>query len=97
MTFENWLTTFVDETDKINTHDEFAVEYNVKGQSGVYEYKMSEVMDFLFTADEQIQERVKNDVVKMDFHNVPAKDFRFYFTCVARAMANVYMVNFATN
>ena len=97
MAFEKWLKAFVDETDKINTNDEFAVEYNVNGQAGVYEYKMAEIMEFLFTADEKIQERVKSDVVKMDFHNVPAKDFKFYFTQVAKAMANVYQVNYAAS
>ena len=97
MTFESWLKMFVDETNKINMNDEFAVEYKVNGQAGVYEYKMSEIMEFLFTADEKIQERVKSDVCKMDFHNVPAKDFKFYFTQVAKAMANVYMVNYAAS
>ncbi len=97
MAFENWLKAFVDETDKISINDEFAVEYNVNGQAGIYEYKMAEIMEFLFTADEKIQERVKSDVVKMDFHNVPAKDFKFYFTQVAKGMANVYMVSYATS
>ena len=54
MAFENWLKAFVDETDKININDEFAVEYNVNGQAGVYEYKMAEIMEFLFSADEKI-------------------------------------------
>jgi len=94
MAFEKWLKAFVNETDKINTNDEFAVEYNVAGQKGVMEYKMDEIMDFLFVADEKIQERVKSDVVKMDFYNVPAKDFKFYFTQVAKAMANVYQVSY---
>ena len=94
MAFEKWLKAFVAETDKINTNDEFAVEYNVAGQKGVMEYKMDEIMDFLFVADEKIQERVKSDVVKMDFYNVPAKDFKFYFTQVAKAMANVYQVSY---
>ena len=97
MAFENWLKAFVDETDKINTNDEFAVEYNVNGQAGVYEYKMAEIMEFLFTADEKIQERVKKDVVLMDFYNRPAKEFKFYFTQVAKAMANVYQVNYAAS
>ena len=97
MTFEKWLKTFVAETDKINTNDEFAVEYNVAGQKGVMEYKMDEIMDFLFVADEKIQERVKSDVVKMDVYNVPAKDFKFYFTQVAKAMANVYQVSYVVS
>jgi hypothetical protein len=97
MTFEKWLKTFVAETDKINTNDEFAVEYNVAGQKGVMQYKMDEIMDFLFVADEKIQKRVKSDVVKMDFHNVPAKDFKFYFTQVAKAMANVYQVSYVVS
>ena len=97
MSFEKWLKTFVAETDKINTNDEFAVEYNVAGQKGVMEYKMDEIMDFLFVADEKIQKRVKSDVVKMDFHNVPAKDFKFYFTQVAKAMANVYQVSYVVS
>ena len=97
MAFQEWLKTFVDETDKIKLTDEFAVEYNVNGQAGVYEYKMAEIMDFLFTADEKIQERVKSDVVKMDFYNVPAKDFKFYFTQVAKAMANVYQVSYVVS
>ena len=97
MAFENWLKAFVDETDKINVNDEFAVEYNVNGQAGVYEYKMAEIMEFLFTADEKIQERVKKDVVLMDFYNRPAKEFKFYFTQVAKAMANVYQVNYAAS
>jgi uncharacterized protein YqgV (UPF0045/DUF77 family) len=97
MTFQEWLKTFVDETDKIKLTDEFAVEYNVQGQKGVMEYKMDEIMDFLFVADEKIQKRVKSDVVKMDFHNVPAKDFKFYFTQVAKAMANVYQVSYVVS
>jgi len=97
MAFEKWLKAFVNETDKINTNDEFAVEYNVAGQKGVMEYKMDEIMDFLFVADEKIQERVKSDVVKMDFYNVPAKDFKFYFTQVAKAMANVYQVSYVVS
>jgi len=97
MAFQEWLKTFVDETDKININDEFAVEYNVAGQKGVMEYKMDEIMDFLFVADEKIQKRVKSDVVKMDFHNVPAKDFKFYFTQVAKAMANVYQVSYVVS
>jgi len=97
MAFQEWLKTFVDETDKININDEFAVEYNVAGQKGVMEYKMDEIMDFLFVADEKIQERVKSDVVKMDFYNVPAKDFKFYFTQVAKAMANVYQVSYVVS
>lgn len=97
MAFQEWLKTFVDETDKIKLTDEFAVEYNVQGQKGVMEYKMDEIMDFLFVADEKIQKRVKSDVVKMDFHNVPAKDFKFYFTQVAKAMANVYQVSYVVS
>ena len=95
MAFEKWLKAFVAETDKINTNDVFAVEYNVQGQKGVMEYKMAEIVEFLNTADEGIQLRVRDDIVKMDFYNVPAKDFKFYFTQVAKAMANVYQVNYA--
>ena len=97
MAFQEWLKTFVDETDKIKLTDEFAVEYNVQGQKGVMEYKMDEIMDFLFVADEKIQKRVKSDIVKMDFYNVPAKDFKFYFTQVAKAMANVYQVSYVVS
>jgi hypothetical protein len=95
MAFQEWLKTFVDETDKIKLTDEFAVEYNVKGQKGVMEYKMAEIVEFLNVADEGIQLRVENDIVKMNFYNVPAKDFKFYFTQVAKAMANVYQVDYA--
>lgn len=95
MAFQEWLKTFVDETDKIKLTDEFAVEFNVKGEKGVMEYKMAEIVEFLNVADEGIQLRVENDIVKMNFYNVPAKDFKFYFTQVAKAMANVYQVDYA--
>jgi len=95
MAFQEWLKTFVDETDKIKLTDEFAVEFNVKGEKGVMEYKMAEIVEFLNVADEGIQLRVENDIVKMNFYNVPAEDFKFYFTQVAKAMANVYQVNYA--
>jgi len=97
MTFTNWLKAFVDETNKIDEDDLFVVDFDVNGERGQMHYMMSDIMEFLFTADKAIQTRVKDDVVKMDFYNRPSDEFEFYFNQVAKAMANVYMVDYANS
>ena len=97
MTFTNWLKAFVDETNKIDEDFHFVNDFYVNGERGQAHYTMSDVVEFLFIADEAIQTRVKDDVVKMDFYNRPSDEFQFYFNQVAKAMANVFMVDYANS
>ena len=90
MAFQEWLKTFVDETDKIDEEYKFYVNYKAKGEIGQMTIKMKEVILFLNNADEIIQEKVKNDVVFMDLTNKNSDFFKMYFTQVATGMANVY-------
>jgi len=79
MDFNTWIDTFVDEKG-INIEETFDVE----GESGLNIVPVGVVIEHMKITSPQEQQKIKDMIVKIDFHNGDVLDF---FKHLAKAIA----------